>query len=261
MMRVQPGKRLVDGRDGRDGLDAFGVRRRGPAHHDDEDAKLSRRFELGHRAGSAGIFRHHKFDSVSLKQLALLVFGEGTARDNQCCVGRQALRLRRIDTANEIMVLRGTDEGRKLFASRGEKHAARLIANRFRCCVEIVHHDPAVVVAWAPRWAAQREQPHARVFAGLDGVRLHADGKGMRCIDDEADAIVGEVAGEPVSPAEAPAPDRDRKRDGLLGDAGERQCGVEARIVGKGAGQICGLAAAAKNEKFHALHGHVEVRS
>ncbi len=146
------------------------------------------------------------------------------------------------------MVKRRGLEGSDFLASERQEDPPLLLAQRSRSGCRIVDHGPAVALRRPPRGTPERQDRDARLAGcgcgvGRDPGRVRVGG-----IDQDADAVFGQVGGQPRRAAEAAGPHGDRLGCRTPGPSGKRQGDVEAAARGDPPCQLPGLAGAAEDE-------------
>ncbi len=151
---------------------------------------------------------------------------ERAARDDDRVL-RQGRRLVGcIDESQDVVVLRLNGESGQVHAAQRQQHALRCAVERCGSSRQVGHGVPAVTGSGLPGLACQRQQGHAGLRAGCDGIGAHARRKRMGGVDDVGHAFVLQMAYEAGHTTEAADAHGNRLRPGL---------GHPARIGQRGA--------------------------
>ena len=232
---IDPGERFIDRADGGDtgwlaALD-----------HDDLDTELPRRGDLGIGGAAAGIFGHQHVDSFVAQQFHFVGYRKRAAVENVAAVGNDERWIDRIDTADEIGMLRGGGKASSLLPADGEEDAAGRLAQRRDSRINILHAEPAISRHFGPFRAAEREDGNARSLAGSRGIARNLSGEGMGRVDQQVDIFLSQVIDQAVDTAEAADSRRQGLRLGVGGAAGQRDRGVEIAAQREFFGQFPGF--------------------
>ena len=111
--------------------------------------------------------------------------------------------------------------------------------------------DPVIAGDFAPGRPPQSEQPHAGAVGGARRIGGDRGGIGVRCVDQQIDLLVAEIAGEPGGAAEASGSHRRGLRQRLGRAARERHRHREFLAPGQPLRESPRLGGAAKNEDAH----------
>src|SRR5215831_4689763 len=104
-----------------DRFDRRHLRQYRAAQHDHREAEGAGRGDLSIARLSAAVFRDDDLDAVLLEQRALVAFKERTSPEDIGGVRDCERRIDRINTADEIMVLRRAHQRRELVAAERDK--------------------------------------------------------------------------------------------------------------------------------------------
>lgn len=207
-----------------DGLD-IGLGR--AFHHHHRQGEPARRDELANRRRTAGILADEDLDALAAHQILLVIRIEGAALLDDVDMRDREAVTDRLDRPHEVAMLRSIRENGQLEPADREEDAARLIAKRLRRCLNIGHGFPAVAGAWLPGLAADRQQRHAFGLASMFGVEGHDRGEGVGRVNDGDDALLDQIAPEPLDAAEAADADREIRRAGIDGVPRQRDNGAD----------------------------------
>ena len=239
---IEPGDRVFDC------LNRGCIGRGWPAQHDNVDAERARRGDLTVSCGTAAVLGDHHVDAMLGQQRMIVGFAERAAAGDVADMGQWQRRIDRIDTADQIIVLRRIAERLKLVAAERDKDAARCLTKRPHRLADITHLDPPVTRNFNPWRSSQRDQLHAASPRGCDGVCRNHIGVWMGGVDQGIDALADEIFCETFGTTKATDTDRHRLRGGRCRAAGERQRDVEAGTAGEAPGQLPGFRSTAENE-------------
>lgn len=230
-----------------DGCSAGALWHGGPFDHDDRNAALPRGVDFGAGATAAGIARHEECDVLVAHQGKVAIQAKGAAGDDDFGVWQRQVRIRFVDEAQEIAVLRLGGEWREVLAADSEEDGRRLIRQCGSGAFEIWNRDPIIVSGWRPRRSDERNQTRLGLGARRDGVLAHGVGEGVRRIDDVGDAFITDEGCEAFAAAVAAGADGERLVDGNLGAARIGIDRVKAR-VGNAARECVGVTCSAQYE-------------
>ncbi len=219
----------------------------GAGYQNDLEAKRPRRIDLGARTLATGILGNDAVDGVPLQERQIVIVAERAAIDDNLAV-RQGLRiLRRIDEAQEVVMLRLGGKEIEVLPADGEKHASRVAFKRRDRAGHVGHRTPTVARLAHPGFALERHQRDAGKPRSLD--RIGADLRRERVgrIDEMGDSVVAHPLGETFRAAEPADTGFDRLRTRVVHPAGIGQYGSKPRI-GAGLRQPACFAGSAENE-------------
>jgi hypothetical protein len=221
-----------------------------PCNHNDRQAKLTRRIDLGARACAAGVAGDHPFDTPRTQQLEFPDQCEWTTRDDKLGIRQRQRTSRGIDETERVGVLRRGRKWCDVLPADGEENARRL--NRQRCDGgrDIHNLDPAITRRFDPRRALQRDQWRCGDTTRRNRISADLGCERMGRVDDMREFVPPNRIGKPVRAAE-PADtggqwliDRDLRPAGIGIDR------VEPRSRDCGRQQI-GFARSAQDEDAH----------
>ena len=186
---------------------AFGpVRNDGAINHQDRQAQIPRRDQLGLSALPASVLAHHQIDGVRLHQCAVACCGERPAIDDQGVMGQARRLVWRIDKAQQIMMLRLGSEGCHMHPAQRQHDAAGRACQRCHRTVDAGNAGPAVSGDRLPRPAGQRYMRHSGQTGRLHGMAAHRCGKGVGRVDHMGDGIAPQGLDQTFGAAEAAMP-------------------------------------------------------
>ena len=131
-------------------------------------------------------------------------------------------------------MLRASQKWRQMLAANSQKHPGRLGGQGLHRGGYIGHVLPHITALGLPRGPLQRQQGHAGLRAGCDGIGAHARRKRMGGVDDAGHAFVLQMAYEAGHTTEAADAHGNRLRSGLRHAPGIRQHGALAVFVAFG---------------------------
>jgi hypothetical protein len=214
---IDPGQRFADAvRDLRP--------RQGRAiDHDDGQAERARGIDLRPRALPARVFGDNQIDPLCAHQGKVARQREGAAIHDQM-VMRQPRRLtRRIDEAEQIMMLRLGSEGRDMHSAERQHDTARLSAKRSHGARYVSDMGPVVACPRFPGRAGQHHVSDARLLRRLQGMSAHGGGEGVGRVDQMRDRLLLQIGGETRNAAKAADADGHRLRPGIVRASGIAQ--------------------------------------
>ncbi len=237
-----------------DAFAAFRLRQSGALDHDHRDSKSAGSGDLAIGSGTTGVLGNDDLDGVLLKQSTLVSLSEGTTRRDVVGMWNAKRRLDRIDTADEIAMLRGSLQRGEFVSPQRHENPARRGSERLDRFGHASHGLPDVTALMLPGGAAQRDQWNARKGRGTRGIVRNAGRIGMRRIDQQAEAFIAQIGGQTIGPAEAPNPCRHGLSHRFLRASCERKQADRA-IGSQPAGKLPRFRGATENKNggFHAV--------
>ena len=139
------------------------------------------------------------------QQLELVFIGERPARADRLDARRQNVGLRRLDAAQHIEMVRRRLNGASSFrpvvskTRFGSSPSAAAASSR---SATMIQRSPASGIQGGRRMASSLTPVQSSC---LDGVPLHLGGKRVGGVDQDVDAVHGEIARQPVRAAEPAA--------------------------------------------------------
>lgn len=164
----------------------------------------------------------------------------------------QWLRRNRINAAHQIKMLRRSGIGRHFQPADGEENPPWRGAQSGNDAGMVVIFLPVIPRSGLPGWAAQSQDRYAADGGRFGGMKRHHAGKRMGGIHQGGDLLRPQPlhqAGNTAKAADAVADASRYLR--LPRAAGQRQGGLEKRLIGQTLYQRAGFAGAAKNEDAH----------
>lgn len=184
--------------------------------HDDRQAQLPRRDQLGLRAPATGILAQQQVDSMFLHQPRVTLRSKRPAINDDAVMGESGRHTRRIDEAEQIMMLRLGGKGLHMHSAQRQHDAARGTSQRGHGGVHICHMVPSVTSGGFPWRAGEGDMRNARRLRRPHGVRAYRRGEGMGGIDQMGEALLADIACQSIHPAKAADAHRHRLGTGML---------------------------------------------
>lgn len=221
------------------------ARRQGwPVDQDHWNALDQSRFQLGLCPATPGVLGDDMGDAVILQQRQIARQIKGAARYDGPRIWQGQWRLRHIDKAQEVVMLRFGRERRKVLFSDRQKDAGGPIGQRRHRTSHVGHMMPVIVGARSPRRALKNTQRCAGGGTGGDGVLAHLRGEWVGGVNHMADLFAPQIGGQTFGPAKAADAGRQRLRDRAVGAPGVgKDCIHAARRQSAGKGGRFGGAA------------------
>jgi len=239
---IEPGQRILDA------VDRRGSGHGRPAQHDHRKAECARRSDLAIGGSAAAVLGNDAFDAVRGKQRALVGFGKRTAASQILRMRDGERRLDRIDTADQIVVLRSCDQRIKLTAAERDEDATWRLAKRRNRVRDTVNQSPAITGDGRPGRPPQDDDGHRGVASGRKRIRRNDGRVRMRGVDQGVDTLTSEIVSKALSSAETADAYRHRLRCRRCGAAGERRRDVEFGARGEAPGENPGFRRAAEDK-------------
>lgn len=175
----------------------------GPVYHQYRHTQSPRGNELGFGAFAARILAYHQIDAMRLHQGRISFGGEWPAIDDQTVPGQAGEAARRVDEAQQVMMLRLGGKGFHMHSSQSQHDAAGRSAQRGHCAVQVGGADPAVASDRSPCGASEGEMRDTGRSGRLDRMRAHRCGKGMGRVHQMRDAMGVQILDQSGRSAEA----------------------------------------------------------
>jgi hypothetical protein len=187
---IKPRHRLADG------CDRGHIQGRRPPQQNDREVERSRGGDFAVRRFTAAVLRDDDVDLMLAQQFAFPIFAEGSAFKHVARVRYLEWRIHRIDTANQVTVLRRRGKGCDLLTADGEKHAAGLGPQGPRRLLGIMHIGPSIAGHGAPGRPTQGKEGRVGLRGGTLRMSRHRRGIRVRGIDQRVDLVVAQVLDE-----------------------------------------------------------------
>ena len=244
--RVQPGHDL--GRAAGDGAWGNG----GAVDQDHRKGKRAGGGQLGFGPGASGVLGDDHVDAVVGQKCKVAFGGEGASCDDRFGLRQGQHFTRRVNEAQEIVVLRGLGEGRKVLATDGKEDAAWGRADCGDGGFKVGDMGPVVALVRRPRRAFEGDEGRVGFGAGGDGIRAHLRGERVGRVDHMGDGFGFEIGFQALDPAKTSDADRKGLGDRGFGATGVGIDGIQPRLS-QGAGHLRSFGRSA--QKKDARHG------
>ena len=215
--------------------------------HQDGQPQHARGGQLGLGTTSAGILADDQIDRLCAQQRCVGFHGEGTAIDDDVVVRQRDVFPRRIDEAQQIVVLRLSGEGIDMHPPQRQHHPPRRAGERGDGTGDVRNPLPAITRLRVPRGAGQREMRDADLRGGGDRVGAYLCGERVRGIHQMRDIGVAQIGYEAFDPAEAANPNRHWLRLRVRDPARIAQRGGKRALRQRG-GERAGFGGAAEDQ-------------
>jgi hypothetical protein len=245
---IEPINSAVDARN----RQAVGYRR--PSEHQNGYTQSPRRRNLAVGSGAAAVLSDDGIDGVRSEQLAVVRLGERTPRKNVMRIGNRKRRIDRIDTADEVMMLRSRAERIQLLPPDCQKDASWIRAQRTNRSLRIINVEPRIAGDSGPWGAAYSKNVNSGLLRSFHRIPGNDPRIRMGRIDQQIDPVSADVVSESVRAAKAPASYRNGLSDRRRSSPRERH-GREKIATGKSERELACLRRTTKNQKVRA---HVE---
>ena len=223
-----------------------------PVDHEDGQAERSRRVDLRARALPSGIFGDDEVDAVRAHQGKVAVQREGAAIDQQMMVRQRGRHIRRINEAQQIMMLWLCGEGFDMHAAERQHDAARRAVERADGASDVGDMGPVVALPRLPFRAGEHQMRNARITRGSGGIGADRGGEGVGRVDEVGELFRLQISRQPLSTAKAADTYRHWLGARISGASGIAQHGAFAAF-GKGFRQRARFGRAAKDQDM--AHG------
>lgn len=197
----------------------------GAVDHDYRQVQLARSVKLGARASTAGVFCDDMGHLVGAHQVKITFQREGAARHKHAALGQGQGVDRRIDKAQNVMMLGTCSKVLKVLATDREKDPGRIARQAGDGGGYVGHRGPAILGRGAPGFALQCQQGQAGQTCGLHRVAAHLGGEGMGRVDDMGDRLGLQPGHEAADAAETTDAGGQGLGLGRLGSTGVREDG------------------------------------
>lgn len=188
------------------------VGKRLPVDHDHGNLQSACCLYLGDGTRSAGVFCNDPLDAMTAHKNDITSLGEGTTRDDDGVVWKERRPFRRINEAQDVVMLRLGRKGIDMLATDREKNALPGTCQRGNCAGDVLRCVPVVSGGGLPGWPCQRDQRNTKLVTRRNSVMAHLRCKGVGRVNDMGDGVFAQVGGKPIDAAEAADP----MCDGLL---------------------------------------------
>lgn len=246
---------MADGGQGSiDVWDRLGICPHRTLDHQHPYAQLARRVNLRIGRRAAGVFRDDERDVIFTQQVDFVLQSEGPTRRNIPGMRHRQRRLNRIDTADEIMVLRCGLEGQQFLTAKREESGGARVSKSSDSAFHIGHALPVIPGLSLPSRTFQSDKRNIGYFCGLDGVCRDAGRVRVGRVHQKIEQIFRDEVGQPTCAAKAAGAHRYRLLNRVTGTASHRQKQPVAGVFRQFSGENTGIRRATENE-YGACHG------
>lgn len=203
------------------------------------------RVEFGTRSIAATILGDNDLYLGLAHQVQFIIKTERAACQQHLEPGQVRAGIRRIDRANQIIMLGRSIEGWKLQSANRQKYTSRSIADPKCCAFGIDKTAPAVAGLGSPRRAAKYRDRNLHELCRRRRVRGYLFGKGMGRIDHRVDGFFAEEIRKTLEPTEAADAIANLREHGRFRPSCERKNGIETGIAAQPCGKRTRLCRAA----------------
>lgn len=198
---------------------------------------------------AACVFGDNMGDVVVAQEVRVTGHIERATRNDHAGL-RQGQCGRRINKAQQVMVLGFGGKGIKALLANGKEHLCRGIRQGNYGRSDIGDVGPIVALRGVPGRAFQGQELHAARKAGIDGIPAHPSCKGVGGIDDMGDLVGLHIVTQARHTAKAADPRGQRLRHGAGGAPGIGKHGVHA-LRREGCGKAACFGSSPQQEKAH----------
>ncbi len=224
-----------------------------PIDRDHRHAEVPRRVELGRGTLPTAVLGDQRIDPLPPHQGVFIGVPKRPAIENEPVIRRQFGRVRRVDGADDVMVLGRPQKGREAEASDRQQHAAGHGAESVGRSVEIRHRAPALAVYGAPRGSREGDQWHVATAASRNRMSRDAGRERVGRVHNGLDGLMVEIGREPIDTTEPTDPRRDVGQGGAGGPARQRQGGRDIGATREGGAERGGFRGTAEDQEAHRL--------
>lgn len=217
-------------------------------HHQNIHAERARGVEFAAHRLRAGILRHQQVYVFFGQKLTLIRLREGAARRDDLGVWGQLRWLRRLDTSNEIKMLRRRAERGQFLAADGKENSPRRRPESGDGGIEIGRDGPSISGFWLPGRTTEGKQRSSDFFCRGQRMMRNPRGEGMGRIDEGGDALGAEIGHHAGHTPETTQAMTDGRQNGQRRPPGERERGAEPLIPRQRARQYQRFPGATQNQ-------------
>lgn len=239
---IHRGPRAADGRSG--WLDRS-------LNHDNRKAEAPRGGDFCVRRCAARVLGDDDIDGLRLQKFALRLDIERAAMQEQPAARRQRVRRGRLDTAHEVVMLRGGTERSHVLPTDGEEHALCTQAKLGNSGIDVRHTHPAVSVGELPWVTPQDEQGQLAPLGGGTSVGGDPRGKRMRGVDDGPNVLGIQPVCQAFGAPEAAYATGNGELRGSRYPPRQGQRRRKALVAGAESRQLASFSRAAEDEDAH----------
>ena len=182
----------------------------GAVDHQDWNAQVPGRRELGRGAVAARVLADHQIDAMFAHQSGIALDRERPAGHDHSPVRQGQSIDRGVDEAQNVVMLRLGRKFSQMHPAKGEEDATLFPRKRLNGLRNTGSHLPAVTWDGLPRRAGQGHQRHSRLAGRRDRVSAHLGGKRMCAINKMRDVVRMQVVRKTFRSTETAGPDWNR---------------------------------------------------
>lgn len=192
----------------------------GAVDHQDRQPQFPRRRKLGRGPIAACVLADDDIHTVVLHHLPVAFDREGATRDDHRCVRQRQSADRRIDEAQDVMVLGLGGEFGQMHPAKRKENASGTPRKRLNGSGNVGNTLPVIAGNRLPGRAGQRDQRNAGLPRSGDCVGAHLCGERVRGINKMRDVVHAKIFDQPLHAAESPRSHRNRLRARTVHPAG-----------------------------------------
>ncbi len=245
LLLFKPFKYAVDRRHG------LAIRQLGSVDHHNRQTQRAGSMQFGLGAGATCILADHPVNGMLSKKRGVSIDRERATGHDHRMMWQGGRCFGRIYEAQDIMMLGLGGECLHVQAAKGQHNPFSRAIQRRHGGVHIGDVVPGIARLRSPRGSGQRQQRNRFRPTGMKGVPAHLRGKRVCGVNDMADVMLRNVAGQPVDTSKAADPVWDRLSARGIDTTRIAERGLNAPNR-KGARQGAGFGCAAKNKEVGA---------
>jgi hypothetical protein len=235
------------------GCNGWKSRLRRPLKHEYRDTKDSRCGNLGVRSVTTTVLRNDRVDGEGFQQLSVAGLGERTPGEDVLGMRYIERRLHRIDTADEVVMLRSAAERSQLLPADREEDTPWLAAQGTNGTLRVRDCHPEITLVCEPGRPAQTQDGRGGLRSRHRCVGRNGLGIRMGSINQKVDILGAQIVSKSCGAAESADPDWNGLRGRHCSSAGKRYCRGEVARSER-YGELASLRGSAQNQDFRA-HG------
>lgn len=220
----------------------------GPINHHNRQTERAGSAQFGFGPCPASVLADHHVDGLRAEQRSVTGNRERPARHNHAMMRQCGRRFRRIDKAQDVMVLGLGREVIHMQAPKRQHHAFGRSRKRSDCSGHVRNMAPVIAHARLPFRSRQSQQGHLAHATGMKRVPAHLRGKRVSGINHMGDVMIAQISGQTVCSTKAPDTLRDRL---LTRSVDPARIGIRRlhTAFGQSLREKAGLGCAAKNKE------------
>lgn len=224
----------------------------GAIDHDHGQPQAAGSHQFRFRAAASCILADDNLDGMVAHQGYIAFGSEGSTIDNQAVAGQRWSRFRRVDEAQQVVVLRLRCKGLHMHPAERQHYIAGRASQRRDRRIDALGMGPAITGDRRPGRTGEGDMCNARKVRSFDGMGAHRRGKGVGGVDKVRHAMVPQVISQPGDAPKAADPYRYGLRAGRSRTACITERRVRARLCQQ-SGKSAGFRGSAQQE--HVWHG------